>query len=289
MKLRLMLTTLATILFLATACASEPTQAPDTRETDRLSRQVQQLQAENEAVRNELATLTASGTEQQQTPATETTVTDNPNTEISTPTPDEPDAKPSRPTDNICDRSPHAQEKLLSKLNVSTCSTVTGEDLFRIEEMDFEGTLWAGDLNDLVNLKRLKLTYRELPLPENILAGLHNLEALYVDIDLGNSGFKSRGDEPWAPDGMFTGTPNLKVLKINGPNVSLTKETLVLQDGFKVVAPSCLHGGRSGVSGGSGAPARCVAAYPPATAATPPARTVPGAASPAPPGTPGDG
>ena len=60
-------------------------------------------------------------------------------------------------------------------------------------------------------------------------------------------------------------------------------------DAFKVVAPSCLHGGRSGVSGGSGAPARCVAAYPPATAATPPVRTVPGAAFPAPPGTPGDG
>ena len=48
-------------------------------------------------------------------------------------------------------------------------------------------------------------------------------------------------------------------------------------------------GGRSGVFRGSGAPARCVAAYPPATAATPPVRTVPGAASHAPPGTPGDG
>ena len=46
------------------------------------------------------------------------------------------------------------------------------------------------------------------------------------------------------------------------------------------MAPSCIHGGRSGVSGGSGAPARCVAAYPPATAATPPVRTVPGAAFP---------
>ena len=58
MKLRLTLTTLVTILVMATACASEPTPTPDTRETDRLSRQVQTLQEENETVRNELATLT---------------------------------------------------------------------------------------------------------------------------------------------------------------------------------------------------------------------------------------
>ena len=58
MKLRITLTTLVTILLLATACASEPTPAPDTRETDRLNRQVQKLQEENKTVRNELATRT---------------------------------------------------------------------------------------------------------------------------------------------------------------------------------------------------------------------------------------
>ena len=58
MQLQLTLTTLVTILFMATACASEPAPTPDTRETDRLSRQVQKLQAENEIVRNELAMLT---------------------------------------------------------------------------------------------------------------------------------------------------------------------------------------------------------------------------------------
>ena len=55
-------------------------------------------------------------------------------------------------------------------------------------------------------------------------------------------------------------------------------------DGFRVPAPSCLHGRRRGVSRGSGAPVRCVAAYPPAIAAAHPARTVPGAAFTAPPG-----
>ena len=49
-------------------------------------------------------------------------------------------------------------------------------------------------------------------------------------------------------------------------------------DGFRMAAPSCLHGG----------PVRCVAAYPPAIAATHPVRTVPGAASTVPPGTLGE-
>ena len=219
MKLQLTLTTLVTILFIATACTSEP--APDTKEMDRMSRQIQELQAENETVRNELATLTAVGPEQQQTPVPETPVT-----EISMATPVEPDAKPSRPTDNICSRSPDAQKNLLRKLSVPICSIVTGEDLFRIEKIDYSGTLWTGDLNDLVNLKELKLVPLELPLPENILADLINLETLYVDTDLGNPSYKSRGDEPWILDGMFNGTPNLKILKIDGPNVSLTKEAL---------------------------------------------------------------
>ena len=106
------------------------------------------------------------------------------------------------------------------------CSVATGEELFRIEKLDFRGDLWAGDLNDLVNLKELKLTYLELPLPENILADLLTLETLYVDIDPSNAPLKSREAEPWALDGMFTGTPNLRILKIDGPNVSLTKEAL---------------------------------------------------------------
>ena len=216
-----MLTTLVTILFLATACTEEPAPAPDTKETDRLSRQIQQLQAENEAFRNELATLTAEGTEQQKTPATETTVTEN-----FTPTPDEPKAKPSRPTENICSRSPDAQKLLRDEVNLSRCAIITGEELFRIEEIDYRGTLWAGDLNDLVNLKELELEYLDVPLPENVLADLVNLENLDVDINLENPDLKSKADEPWALEGMFTGTPNLKVLKIDGPNVNLIKEAL---------------------------------------------------------------
>ena len=217
MKLRLTLTTLVTILFMATACASEPAPTPDTRETDRLSRQIQELQAENETVRNELATLTAAGSEQQQTPATETLVT-----EISTATPDEPDAKPSRPTDNICSRSPAVQEKFLYKLSVPICSIVTGEDLFRIEEIDFRGDLWAGDLDNLVNLKELEVEILERSLPENVFADLVNLETLYIQIE-------NRNDEPWSLDGMLTSNAKLRVLRIDTSSetpITLTKEAL---------------------------------------------------------------
>ena len=217
MKLRLTLTTLVTILFMATACASEPTPTPDTRETDRLSRQVQKLQEENETVRNEFATLTAAGSEQQQTPAPGTPVT-----EISTATPNELDAKPSRPTDNICSRSPDAQKNLLRKLSVPICSIVTGEDLFRIEEIDFRGDLWAGDLDNLVNLKELKVEILERSLPENVFADLVNLETLYIDIETYN-------DEPWSLDGMLTGNAKLRVLRIETSletPITLTKEAL---------------------------------------------------------------
>ena len=63
---------------------------------------------------------------------------------------------------------------------------------------------------------------------------------------------------------------------------------LVLQRQFR---EGCLgmHEGRRGASHGSGWHPRCVLASPPATAAVQRARTVPGAASPAPPGTPADG
>ena len=79
---------------------------------------------------------------------------------------------------------------------------------------------------------------------------------------------------------LSTKTPTLHTI------ISTLLDHYYYNDAFRVVAPSGLRGGRSGVFRGSGGPARCVAAYPPATAATPPVRTVPGAASHAPPGTP---
>ena len=59
MKLRITLTTLVTILLLATACASEPAQAPrvPANEDNRQARQIQDLQNENATFREELSAL----------------------------------------------------------------------------------------------------------------------------------------------------------------------------------------------------------------------------------------
>ena len=220
------LAVLATVLFTTIACAGEsgptpttetPNASADTGETSRLTSQVQELQDENAAIREELATMTAAGPEQQQTPVTETPVT-----EIFTPTPDEPDAKPSRPTENICSRSPAVQELLLKKLRFRMCSAATGEELFRIEELDYRGTLWVGDLNHLVNLKSLKVEILEGSLPQNIFADLVNLEGLYIDIETYN-------DEPWNLDGMLISNAKLRALSIETASeepITLTKEAL---------------------------------------------------------------
>ena len=65
-------------------------------------------------------------------------------------------------------------------------------------------------------------------------------------------------------------------------------QALVLQRQFKAGWPG-MHGEWRGVWRETGWPDGCATAPPVAVAATPPARTTPGAASHAPPGTPGDG
>ena len=67
MKSRLILAAIAAIFFTsATACAINPTATPDElatstvpEETTNLTRQIQELQAENAAIRNKLATMSS--------------------------------------------------------------------------------------------------------------------------------------------------------------------------------------------------------------------------------------
>ena len=235
MQLRLTLTTLVTILFLATACASEPTPAHDTRETDRLSRQIQELQAENETIRNELATLTAAGSEQQQTPATETPVT-----EISTATPDEPDAKPGRveaTTGNICDRTPVVQRVILSYLQAPYCRAITSEELNRITVLTIRaGEIRQGDFNGLDNLKTLSLALSEA-LPEGSFSTLDNLKTLSITLSeappegslstlpsLEHLSMTVRNeDDPWQPESLFGELQQLVSLEIDSSQIDVSK------------------------------------------------------------------
>ena len=220
MKLRLTLTTLVTILFMATACASEPTpppRVPTNGDNDRLARQVQELYEENAAIREELTTLAAASqeqTQQQQAPTMETPI--------------KPDLKPDQSIQNICERSPGAQRAILSRLQLNRCSSVDGQELFRIETIGVAGDLKAGDLDglvnlktmnlitegetpsgifaDLVNLETLNVNAKGEPLPSNIFAGLENLKALHMRIST---------DETWDLSGILTGTTKLVTLEIN--------------------------------------------------------------------------
>ena len=219
------LAVLATVLFTTTACAGEsgpapttetPTASTDTGETAGLASQVQELQDENAAIREELATLTSVSQEQpqrQQAPTMETPI--------------EPDLKPNRSIHNICERSPGVQKAILSTLKLNCCSSVDGQELFRIEAIVIESNLKAGDLDGLVNLKTLNLEFDE-ELPTDILADLVNLETLNLESQrepppagiLTNLGKLEKlhiyinTEEPWSLKGLLTGGNKLKTIEI---------------------------------------------------------------------------
>ena len=224
------LAVLATVLFTTTACAGESVPAPTTEaptanadpgETGRLASQVQELQDENAAIREELATLTSASQEQpqrQQAPTMETPI--------------KPNLKPDRSIHNICERSPSAQKAILSTLKLNRCSSVDGQELFRIEAIGVGDNLKAGDLNGLVNLKTLNLSAKE-PMPASLLEELTNLETLNLGFDeqppptgilngltkLETLSISISPDNTWDLEGILTGGSKLKTITINAENV----------------------------------------------------------------------
>ena len=231
MKLRLTLTTLVTILLMATACASDPPPTPDTRETDRLSRQVQKLQEENATIRNELATLTAAGSEQQ-----------SPVTEISTPTTDELDAKPTQnpktgeannpagTKNNICGRTPEVQGLIINVLRIPSCQLINASELFRIKQLVSETpSVKPGDFDHMPNLQEIRLNkLQELP-PEETFTGLPNLQKLVIQINQDGWQNDERPDSLTISQGIFTGLEGLESLDIKSP-FPLTLEGHPLSD-----------------------------------------------------------
>ena len=84
--------------------------------------------------------------------------------------------------------------------------------------MEFKSAdLWDGDLDDLVNLKMLRLINPKMPLPGNIFADLVNQETLYID---------TNHEEPWNLDGMLASNAKLRILRIETESVHLGKEAL---------------------------------------------------------------
>ncbi len=116
---------------------------------------------------------------------------------------------------NICDRSPKIQKTLLTTLQLKQCSSVTEQELFRIEGLTIDTKLKSGDLDNLVNLKTLKIQIQEEPPPAGILADMESLETLYI---------YGRADEPWDIRGILTGATKLRSLRMESGPQELTIE-----------------------------------------------------------------
>ena len=129
MKLRLILAAIAAISFTsAIACAISPTATPD-EPTTNLTQQIQELQAENTTIRNELATIRSEIDQQSM----------------------------ESPTNNdICGRSPSIQKILIGELALPSCQLINDRELLRLSDLTVSSDeLWPGDLDDMHNLETL--------------------------------------------------------------------------------------------------------------------------------------
>ena len=158
MKLRLILAVIAAISFTsAISCTINPAATPD-ESTTNLTRQIQELQAENTTIRKELATM-RSQIDQQSMEA---------------------------PPNDICGRSPSIQEILIRELTLPSCQMINDRELLRLSHLTISSDeLWPGDFEDLHNLETLKLYLKTNP-PENLLADMPKLQSMYLE-------FKAKG------------------------------------------------------------------------------------------------
>ena len=164
MKPRLILAAIAAIFFTsATACAINPTATPDElatstvpEETTNLTRQIQELQAENAAIRNKLAAMSSKINQQR---------------------------KEAPPNNDICGRSPSIQEILIRELTLPSCQLINDRELLRLSDLTVSSDeLWPGDLDDLHNLETLKVYLHTNP-PENLLTDMPKLQHLTLEFN----------------------------------------------------------------------------------------------------------
>ena len=242
---------LATALLLLACTGTDPT---PTRVRDPMTHQYQQLQTETAQLREETASLR----NQLQTRSLEREKDDlaiaPPDDLVPTPIPTPTTVvipTPSGP--GICGRSPAVQQAILNSLRISSCRTVTNDELFRITELTGDlGQLKAGDLSGLVNLKQLTvsgdytlpagtfagaaiqhLTVGEMAIHPNAFDGMINLEQLRfsrteeippltapvfatlesLDLDLFDSNDISHAQSPPNP-ALLASMPGLKYFEV---------------------------------------------------------------------------
>ncbi len=114
---------------------------------------------------------------------------------------------PAPASPGICGRSPSIQRGITRTLNIQSCRSITGDELYRLTH--FHADIWtdlrAGDFSGMVNVTRLTLTGREeFKIPKGAFQGLDSLKKMTIS-------FHPQGAiEP----GAFQGLPNLQELII---------------------------------------------------------------------------
>ena len=79
---------------------------------------------------------------------------------------------------NICQRNPEVQDAIIENLGISRCQDITGENLFRIRELEVRtDSLGAGDLEGLTNLTDLTVQTVTQP-PDGLLEAAPQLESI---------------------------------------------------------------------------------------------------------------
>ena len=205
---------LALILMLTLACSGDdPTPAPETeRAQQELLERIQQQSNEVRDLREEVEQLRRSDETEQpsaqatELPPTQTTETIQPSSQTLPPPPEV------STTENICDRSPEAQQALLRNLKISSCKAVTTEEIYRITnklDPSFGTSPRAGDFLGLVNVTHAEIHIREeadpAEIPANAFYGMERLKTLSIYVRA----------ETTFRDGAFQGLPSLTELTID--------------------------------------------------------------------------
>ena len=213
-------------LMLTLACSGDDSPAaPDTdRSQQELLERFDQMSNEVRDLREEVKGLQrVDETEQPSPQATELPPTqlDQPKETIQPVSPTLPPPPEVSSTENICDRSPAAQQALLRNLKISSCKAVTTEEIYRITnklDPSFGISPRAGDFLGLVNVTHAEIHIREeadpAEIPANAFYGMERLKSLIIYVRA----------ETTFRDGAFQGLPSLTVLAIEA-DAPTTMET----------------------------------------------------------------
>ena len=191
----LMVAMTAAVIVAITACSGEqppPTHRPQTEDRSPIQT-MEAMAAEIAALQTKAAEPDETAEDDGRRPTKEPSTAVAPATATATETPEPTATLPPpkySPSDNICRRSPGIQNDLIWKLEMSSCRTITNDELFRLNSefrARFKEGPKQGDFAGMANLRQLTIRI-EIPegeqgaVPDQLLHGLAKLETLELEL-----------------------------------------------------------------------------------------------------------